>query len=195
MEPSMLPWMKMRNELPGITDDIVATYREGGVGNHIASHPLPSKTEVVRIIHDVMEILFPGYVGDHGLLWSNVKYFVGSKVNDLYSRLVMQIWRCVRHECKLAGAACSHCEEHAERTAIAFLRELPKLRCILIEDIEAAYDGDPAAAGYDEIIFSYPGLLTITVYRMAHKLHDLGVPIPTRPAHTMIPVPWAAVLV
>jgi len=177
MEASMLPWMKMRKELPGITDGIVATYKEGGIGNHIAAHPLPSKTEIVQIVYDVLEILFPGYLGDRSLQWSNVKYFVGNKVDDLYGRLVMQIWRCVRHECRRLEAACDHCEEHAERSALHFLRGLPALRQLLIEDVEAAYEGDPAAAGYDEIIFSYPCVLAISTYRIGNLLHGLRLPL------------------
>lgn len=177
MGSSMLPWMKMRDELPGITDEILATYKKNGIGHHIAAHPLPSKSEVVGIVRDVLEILFPGYLGSRDLLWSNVKYFVGGKVNDLYGRLVVQIWRCVRHECRRPGIACSHCEEHAERAALRFLRALPELRGLMIEDVEAGYEGDPAAAGYDEIIFSYPCVVAIGTYRIAHRLHGLELPL------------------
>ena len=188
MDTSMQPWMRLKKELPAITEEIVGTYQEEGVGNHIASNPLPSRDEVVAIIADVLALVFPGYVGHQRLLWSNVRYYAGQKVDGLYERLVTQIWRAVRHECRRRGNICTHCEEQAERHAIAFLRGVPELRRELVEDVQAAHAGDPAAKSYDEIIFSYPGLRAIGTYRVAHRLFGLKIPllprIMTEWAHT-----------
>jgi serine O-acetyltransferase len=73
--------------------------------------------------------------------------------------------------------ACVRCEQQGQEITMHFIRELPRIRALLSKDVRAAYEGDPAAKSYDEIIFSYPGLFAITVYRMAHQLYHQGVPL------------------
>ncbi|MFH0964701.1 MAG: serine O-acetyltransferase EpsC [Planctomycetota bacterium] len=169
--------LRLKKELPGITEEVLRSYKQSSIGNHIASTPLPSKTEAVQILKDVLEVLFPGYIGKQDLLWSNVRYFVGGKLDELYTRLALQIWRCIRHECKRLGSACVHCEDKAEEDSLVFLRKLPEIREMLVEDVQAAHEGDPAAKSIDEIIFSYPCLQAIGTYRIAHELYLLGVPL------------------
>ncbi len=77
----------------------------------------------------------------------------------------------MRHECRRHSMSCVNCEERGQEITISFMNELPRLRTTLAKDIRAAFEGDPAAKGFDEVIFSYPGLFAITVYRMAHLLY------------------------
>ena len=91
-----------------------------------------------------------------------------------------QITLCVRHECLRYNLDCTHCEDRGQQVAIGFMRELPNLRSVLAKDVRAAYEGDPAAKSYDEIIFSYPGLFAVTVYRIAHQLCEQEVPLMPR---------------
>jgi serine O-acetyltransferase len=176
-------------ELPSVTDDILATYREQNTINHIGSAPLPSKGDIVSILDVVFEILYPGYFGEQELAASNVTYVIGHKVSELYNLLTEQIYRAIKHECRRLGSVCTHCKLRSEDVAIEFLRALPVMRQVLAEGVEAAYDGDPAARSYDDTIFSYPGVLAITVYRIAHELFVREVPllprIMTEHAHTI----------
>ncbi len=164
-------------ELPAITDDIIATYEAQSIINHIGSAALPSRDDTIRILDVLFEILYPGYFGEQELTKSNVTYVIGHKVSNLYDLLTRQIYRAVRHECRRSGATCEHCMLHSEYVAVALLRAIPGMRQLLAEGIEAAYDGDPAAKSYGETIFSYPGIMATTVYRIAHELFIREVPL------------------
>ena len=77
---------------------------------------------------------------------------------------------CIRDDCIRHDLPCTHCEERGREEAMKFIQELPNLRILLAKDVRAAYEGDPAADSYDDIIFCYPGQLSVTVYRIAHQL-------------------------
>ena len=181
--------LRRLGELPSITDDILATYEEQNVINHIGGAALPSKGDVVRILEALFEILYPGYFGERGLAESNVAYVIGHKVSELYGLLAEQVYRAIKHECRRLGSVCTHCKLRSEDVAIELLRELPALRELLAEGVEAGYEGDPAAKSFGELIFSYPGIFAVTVYRIAHGLLKLDVPLlprmMTEHAHTV----------
>jgi serine O-acetyltransferase len=105
----------------------------------------------------------------------NVEYHVGDLVDGLHDKLTQQIARAIRHECDQDGPYVD-CEALAQQKAIELLKRLPELRVVLEQDVEAAYVGDPAAKNHYEIVFCYPGLEAVTVYRIAHELLLLGVP-------------------
>ena len=169
--------LRRLGELPDITSRLLATYNEQSIINHLGRASLPSKTEVIHIIHTLFEILYPGFFGEQELDDSNVAYVVGHEIGELYERLTEQIYRGIKHECRRLGSVCTHCKLRSEDIAIDFLRALPALRELLAEGVQAAYDGDPAAKSSGEIIFSYPATVAITVYRLAHELLELEVPL------------------
>ncbi|HEX8686412.1 MAG TPA: serine O-acetyltransferase, partial [Pyrinomonadaceae bacterium] len=105
-----------------------------------------------------------------------VRLHVESRVAWLYETLAEQVGRAVSHGHPLEDA-CPFTERQATECAEEFIARLPRVREVLATDVRAAYDGDPAAACYDEIIFSYPGLYAIMTYRLAHELHRLDVPL------------------
>jgi serine O-acetyltransferase len=108
----------------------------------------------------------------------NVGYHVGDLIDSLHARLADQIARALRANCHDAERPSpSDAQGQAHAVALQFLEGLPELRLLLADDARAAYDGDPAAKGLAEILFCYPGLAAITVYRLAHQLHRLGVPL------------------
>jgi serine O-acetyltransferase len=111
------------------------------------------------------------------LCWDNVQYFVGSKIDELFVKLSSEISRSIKHECKETSDVCDECIGKSQDYVVEFFEKIPKIRELLASDIEAAYDGDPAAKSLDEIIFSYPGMFAITTYRIAHELHIQGVPL------------------
>lgn len=177
----MLTNFRSKEELPGLTDRIVQTYSEPGSINHLGHCPLPNHEAVVEVTEDLKEILYPGYRRRTGLHIGNVSYHVGDLVDRLHDKLTIQIARSLCH----AAGRDMHCDpkqrEHFESLgqskAVAFLNHLPQLREVLAMDVQAAYDGDPACKSLDEVIFCYPGLEAVTVYRLAHAMHELGVPM------------------
>ncbi|MEJ2034033.1 MAG: serine acetyltransferase [Deltaproteobacteria bacterium] len=166
-----------RNRLPAIVDRMVDTCYDTTCFEHVDASPLPSREEVIELVEICKDILFPGYFHSRDIDSVNLKYRLGLEISGLYDKLTEEIAHAIRHECIRYGHSCLHCEEMGEEKAFQFLEALPDLRSVLATDVRATYDGDPAASSYDEIIFSYPGILAILTYRMAHRLYELEVPI------------------
>ncbi|MFO0851293.1 MAG: serine O-acetyltransferase EpsC [Gemmataceae bacterium] len=174
-------------ELQSVTDQLVDSYSACGRLHHLGHEPLPSRDAVAGILADLGEILYPGYGRRQNLHPGNIGYHVGALVDALHDTLTEQITRALRHD-RCREDADFDCQAEAQQITLDFLRRLPAVRDLLERDVEAAYRGDPAAKSHHEIIFCYPGLDAITVYRLAHELHRLRVPyIPrmmTELAHT-----------
>ncbi|MCE9560711.1 MAG: serine acetyltransferase [Planctomycetes bacterium] len=167
--------IRLKEELPTITDLLVETYTECSRLNHLAHEALPSRDAVAEIVSDLYEVLYPGYGRRQNLHIGNIGYYVGSLIDALHDKLTNQIARALRHElCQESPHI--DCEKIAQPKAVELLRRLPDVRKVLEQDVEAAFRGDPAARTHHEIIFSYPGLEAITTYRVAHELYTLGVP-------------------
>jgi serine O-acetyltransferase len=171
-----------RPRLPGIIERMVESYGPCGSINHLGYSALPSRREVIQILEDLFDLLYPGFGRKQNLHQENVIYHVGDLVDGLYERLRVQICRAMnRRECEETrneGAPARSADAKVSRRIVAdFLDSLPEIRAVLAEDVEAAFDGDPAAKGFDEIIFCYPGTYAITAFRLAHRLHELGVPL------------------
>jgi len=178
-----------REEIPRVVDELVLSCRRTDCFDHVGPEPIPSREYVIEIIHRIQRLLYPGYFIRTRLDEVNLSYYFGQEATALFENLSEQITLALRHDCIRHDLPCIQCEERGQEAAINFMRELPMLRGILGTDVRAAYTGDPAAAGYDEIIFSYPGLFAVTVYRAAHELYEQRVPliprIMTEYAHTM----------
>ena len=177
----MLPILENKSLLPHITEQIVASYKEGGRTHHLDHCPLPRYPVVIEVLEDLKEILYPGYRNRDCLRSSNVVYHVGGIIDRLYDRLVGLCERAICHG-QASSDVCtpekrSAIEQTAHQKAWAFLQQIPGIRQTLAKDVEAAYAGDPACKSLDEVIFCYPGLEAITVYRLAHALHELQIPL------------------
>jgi serine O-acetyltransferase len=168
--------IRLKEVLPEITDAIVATYTECAHSNHLGHKPLPSRDAIVDILDDLLEILFPGFGRRQNLHMGNVEYRVGDLVDGLHDKLTVQIARALRHDYEGEPSQVDF-EARAQEDAIELLRRLPDLRQVLEQDVQAAFEGDPAAKSYPEIVFCYPGLEAVTIYRLAHELLLLGVPL------------------
>lgn len=168
--------IRLKEALPEITDAIVATYTECNRTSHLGHKPLPSREVIAEILCDLMDILYPGYWRRQNLHMGNVEYHVGDLIDGLHDKLTQHIARVLRHEFAQDGKG-GDFEAIAQQKTIELLKRLPDLRLVLEQDVQAAYEGDPAAKGFHEIIFCYPGLEAITVYRIAHELLLLGVPL------------------
>ncbi len=165
------------DRIPGVVNDLCAMFRSGGRTSHIEPVPIPSKDGIVDLVLQLQQVLFPGYFTDIILTPENLEYHLGHKISVLYEQLAQQVGSAIRHDCFRHQQSCSNCGERSYNIAEAFIESLPTIRERLESDIEATLVGDPAAANADEIIFSYPGLFATMVYRLAHRLVELEVPI------------------
>ena len=164
-----------REEIPGIVEKLVLSCDREECFDHVDLAPLPSKEAIIAITHTACRVLYPGYFSRTRIDKVNLIYYYGQELTEFFEALSEQITLSIRHECRRHNMSCVQCEERGQEIAITVMRELPRLRILLAKDVRAAFGGDPAAKGYDEIIFSYPGLFAITVYRVAHELYKQGV--------------------
>lgn len=139
--------------------------------------PLPSRDKISEIVEEIRAVIFPGYFGRSELNRSNICFHVGSTLDFVLRELTEQVRRGLCFICSDDIEDSSECEKHARRVAQLFLDRLPSIQKMLITDIIAAYEGDPAAKSPDETIFCYPGIQAITNYRLAHELNNLNVPL------------------
>jgi serine O-acetyltransferase len=175
--------IRLKEALPEITEAVVATYLECNRTSHLGHKPLPSREAIEEIMNDFLDILYPGIWRRQNLHLGNVEYHVGDLIDGLHDKLIQQISRALRHEHDCLAPdnrPVLDLESIAQQKAVDLLRRLPDIRAVLEKDVQAAYEGDPAAKSYHEIIFCYPGLEAVTVYRIAHELLLLGVPLVPR---------------
>jgi len=164
-------------DLPQVVQEMVAGFADGRWTSHIEPVPIPSRKEVVALIHGLQQILFPGYFTGRVLSPESVEYHLGQAMSQFAENLYLQVNAAIRHDCFRHNQACSQCSERATGITRGFLASLPHLREMLEEDLQAALQGDPAAANVDEVIFSYPGFFAVMVHRAAHRLLELGAPL------------------
>ncbi|MDR1875669.1 MAG: hypothetical protein LBQ90_11740 [Synergistaceae bacterium] len=156
-----------------LTNAILESYREEERIIKVEAKNQISDTVVAKLIENLRDLIFAGFFSKRQLKKDSMEYYLGELLEGLIHNLKKQIAHALLNvRSEEAGI-----EEEAERIACAFLGRIPDLRRILATDVEAFYDGDPAAFSTDEIIMSYPGLYAVMVYRAAHELHLLGVPL------------------
>jgi serine O-acetyltransferase len=160
---------------------IVKKLSQGFSSNTWSSHkepvPIPSKHEVKKLLLQAQQILFPGYFTGMILSSESLEYYLGQMLSSFYEDLARQISSAIKHDCFRHDKSCSKCGERSYQIASALINAIPDIKDQLELDIQATLQGDPAAQNADEVIFSYPGFFAILVYRVAHRLVELGVPI------------------
>jgi serine O-acetyltransferase len=167
----------LEQEVPSVVCELMASYKNIPQTHYMDRRYLPSRDEAVQILNLMLPILFPGYHGRQDLTFNNVTFYIGELLNELSSKLCIQIWRACTYSQEVQGQAVNEqeCRELSRAATLSFTRRLPHLREILAGDVQAAYDGDPAATNIDEIMLAYPGLYAIIIFRIAHELHELKV--------------------
>jgi serine O-acetyltransferase len=166
-----------RSKLPEVVEEIVESCNREESVDHIDSALIPSRDSVTEILQELFDLLYPGYFGRQELDRKNLSYHIGAEVNSLFDKLSLQISKSIQHECRRLDSICVRCVEKGQQESFGFIRKIPALRKALAGDVRAAYAGDPAAKGHDEIVFSYPGISAITVYRVAHELYQQEIPL------------------
>ncbi len=175
------------DDLAGLVDRLMDSYLTGPRPmHHLGAYELPHMDEVVRCLEDIRALLFPGFVGEPmtGATRAEVRAHVRVRVGEVARRLRKQVYSGLHHRCKIATGTvhiadgdCEKCAQAADGITHRFLDALPEIREVLAADVEAHYEGDPAAKGTDEVIFCYPGLYAITAYRIANRLLREGASI------------------
>lgn len=161
---------------------VLASYQSDTRGQRVGRKFLPSRAAIEEVVRLFFEVFYPGYYGRQDLTQPELRYHVGTLLSTLHQRLACQIEQCLCFSAEEEGLgdATEGCSAHAKSLADRMILRIPEMRAALIEDIQAAYDGDPAAQSLDEIVLSYPGFLAVVVYRIAHELFEMGVPLMPR---------------
>jgi len=164
------------SKLAGIIEQILGSYRADKGINHIEGPNLPSREATEEIAVEIINIIFPGYYEKQEIRRSEINMYVWEKIVSIYHGLSGEIAKSLRSQAGADSETDEAITSRAVNKTIFFLSRIPAVREKLNRDVTAAYEGDPAARNYDEIIVSYPGLFAIAVYRIAHELYHLDVP-------------------
>lgn len=169
--------IKTRDRLAAIASRVVDSYDALGGSNDPDGANLPSRERILSILKNLLTLCFPGYFGAEPVPRQHVAYFVDALVDSVYMHLREEIERTLIYECKLNDRDPSTCSDTANRVTVALLEQMPRIREQLLGDVQAAYDGDPAAKSHDEIILSYPCIQAIATHRIAHELFLHQIPL------------------
>jgi serine O-acetyltransferase len=173
MRKTRLTDQKMKD----LVDEIALTYKGDSGINFIDVSNLPVRDKILEILDLLTEILFPGYTGKRTVTESNIDFIVIDILYHVYSELSEQIEKAYKYQCKMEDCDTGDCRAMAEDATLYLLTQLPKIRDLLKGDVGAAFDGDPAAKSYEEIVISYPCITAISTYRIAHELYLRQIPL------------------
>ena len=164
--------------LPNLVDRVIESYETFGGMDHLEGKDLPSKKVVIEVLEDLFTVLFPGYLGKEDVTKANIKYLLGTTLASVYTRLTNEVNKSLKYICRKINE-CPHdvCQKRAEVVVKELLETIPEIRALTSGDVEAAYNGDPAAVSIEEVILSYPCVLAIATYRIAHELYLRGIPL------------------
>ena len=160
----------------GVVDGLCASYERAGGVSYMERCGIPQQEVILRLLQQLLELLFPGYTGRHQFHAEGQFFALGEMLNQVQNGLTDQVakayaFRCDKDSCD------KPCRTRAQETVIALLQKLPAIREVLLTDAQAALDGDPAARTLDEIILAYPGFKCISIHRLAHELYVQKVPL------------------
>lgn len=152
--------------------EIASNYEESEILMLQNEGSLPDRNVIIEIIKDIRSVIFPGYFDGKFCAGAAPEYFIGHSLTEIYDKLYSQVVRALSYR---KGSAAS-VEKRAEEICNDFFGALPDIQRMLLKDVEAGFNGDPAAKSKEEIICSYPGFFAIYVYRIAHRLYMSDVP-------------------
>ena len=161
-----------------LSEQLAESYANGQGVNHNEGSNLPREAEILDILEKLMELIFPGFGKREAHSLATLRFSAAETAAAVYTQLSDAIQRAYSFTCKLSQSCgtCS-CGDHAIQSTEKLLSEIPHLREILMKDVQAAFDGDPAAKSLDEIILSYPCIKAIMIQRIAHILYCDGIPL------------------
>jgi len=160
-----------------LVGEIARTYQGDSGINFIDVSNLPARDKILQVLDLLIEVLFPGYTGKRTITKSNINFIVGDILCQVVNGLCEQTERAYEHACRIKKCDDCDCRTTAQDVSEYLLGQLPKIRELLKGDVGAAFDGDPAAKSYEEIVISYPCITAIATYRIAHELYLKEVPL------------------
>jgi len=167
----------MNEKIDELVSKLLKTYEGDNGVNFIDISNLPLRDRILEVLDLMLELLFPGYTGKPALTSTNVNYVVGNMLCQVYDSLSEQIERAYRFACKMKACPTCDCKALAKTVTEDLLAKLPEIRKALQRDVQAAYEGDPAAMSAEEIVLSYPCITAIGTHRIAHELYLKDVPL------------------
>lgn len=173
----------MGRKLGELVDRVVTSYLADTRTQHIDRVHLPARDEIIQLVGDLLELLYPGFIGRQHLTQHNVAFHVGDLLPRIGELTYRQVYLCLRYADERSSAKIRNrppVDQQARKITLSFLEGIPAIREMLAGDVQASFDGDPAALNIDEVILAYPGLLAISVQRLAHSLYKLDVPLMPR---------------
>jgi serine O-acetyltransferase len=167
---------------PQQVDALVSSVQGEPRTQHLSRVYPPNRQEIIQIVELLRQIVFPGYFGNGALTSESLPSRMAELLNTVSDRLYAQVRCCLLYRQQIPAGesdsqACQACDDQARALVSKFIDCLPAVRAIVATDVQAAFDGDPAATSTDETIFCYPGLMAISVQRLAHQFYALGVPL------------------
>ena len=165
-----------------VVEEISGNYDNEPLFSTKAGKNMPERKEIIDALKELRLVMFPGYFGEQDATRCLPKYFVGDRLLTIYHMFFEQIACAFAYEesevhaSEIIGIPDEDNQRKAERVCSEFFEQLPRIQKLLLKDVQAGYDGDPAAQSKEEVIFSYPGLFAIFVYRIAHELYIRQVP-------------------
>lgn len=180
---------RLENDVNRLVEQIIDDYeKERDIDDIVENFTNPNKDDIVKILDQIRNIIFPGYYKNKSYRIYTVRNNLSMQLEDVLYNLSKQISLVLKYLPEYAGKEERELLYEGERLSLQFLEKITKIRKLIQTDLQAAYDGDPAAFNKPEIIFSYPGLYATMVNRIAHELYLLGIPliprIMTEHAHT-----------
>lgn len=169
--------MERKQEIGSISKKLAGICRKSEFFRCASKYAVPSKESVEEILSLFQEVLFIGYFGKQNIPDWELESHLHVVMSKLFDVLSSQIAKSLRHECEGLHEVCDDCNARGGEHTLKMTRKIPQLRKILERDVQAAFDGDPAAKSFDEIIFSYPCIKAIMVHRVAHELYLQGIPL------------------
>lgn len=164
-------------EQRNIVNDLIDSYHSIGGINRLDSANLPSKRTIIATCEKLLQLLFPGYHDEDPIPADELEMITGERIAGLVETLEVEVAKTLRLRDDETGEHHGELRQQARELVCKFLRELPKIRHLLQTDVEAAYEGDPAAKNFDEIILAYPCIEAIAIQRCAHCLYELDIPL------------------
>lgn len=166
---------EFHRQLPQLVRDITKNYEAEEIFFTKPGLSFPNRSSIIGILKDLRRLMFPGYFGNESLTGSNPDYFVGHSLMHLNSELNQQVYAALAY-CTEVSTCNQEIQAKADEICLSFFSKLSSIQQLLLKDVQAAFDGDPAAQSKEDVILSYPGLFAIFVYRIAHELYNAKVP-------------------
>jgi len=168
---------KLEDRVNDLMKNIISDFEENRTIDEVKTFDHPDDVAIKEIVESLRKVIFPGYFRNRDYRVYTLRNNMGMLIEDVVFKLIRQISIVLRYDDSHASLSEEEINNKAEEIAFDFMNKLPKIRAFIETDVQAAYDGDPAAYNKDEIIYSYPGLYAILVNRIAHELFMLGVPL------------------